>query len=142
MASRLYSELGSLSTRFYAAKEAAKMLRLVLVLIVWLFLGVCVAADSLPTTFADSLLQRDTLRHVTRIDSALDPACKGQRELVDTVVVKAPQGYRGKNGILLTGGWTERWTLERCGRRALYTIEFTADGRGGTFMRVSIEPSI
>ena len=42
------------------------------------------------------------------------------------------------NGRVIDGSWSEVWTLDSCGTSVDYEIDFTADGRGGTFFGVSM----
>lgn len=42
-----------------------------------------------------------------------------------------------RNGILLDGKWTERWTVDQCGTLMEYRVQFFPDGTGGMFSAVS-----
>ena len=88
-----------------------------------------VQATKLPgESIADSRLQQDVLSTVWTLDAVWDNACT-QRSVVDTAVIVSGQ----RPGA---DPWTERWTVERCGKRVDYIIEFTPSPKGGTDFRV------
>lgn len=88
-----------------------------------------VQAAKLPgESIADSRLQQDVLSTVWTLDAVWDNACT-QRSVVDTAVIVSGQ----RPGA---DPWTERWTVERCGKRVDYIIEFTPSPKGGTDFRV------
>lgn len=93
-------------------------------------------------TIADTTLQADTLRAVILKDIADsrqegDEGCQS-RKVVNTEVVEPLV----TGGAQFRGKWSEQWTLDRCGKRVYYSIEFTT-GQAGTFFQVSraIAPS-
>lgn len=105
---------------------------------VWLLcilLTAC-ATQRMPGQFqASPRLQLDTWEMILALDSGADIACK-DRKVVNTEVIEQPTGVRIKWGRMVKGRWVERWTVDRCGTRVAYRVEYTADGRGGTFFNI------
>jgi hypothetical protein len=79
-------------------------------------------------SIADALLQQDVLPTVWTLDTVWDNACT-QRKVVDTAVTVSGQ----RPGV---DPWTERWTVDRCGKRIDYVVEFTPSPKGGTDFQV------
>jgi hypothetical protein len=79
-------------------------------------------------SIADPPLQQDVLPTVWTLDTVWDNACT-QRKVVDTAVTVSGQ----RPGV---DPWTERWTVERCGKRIDYVVEFAPSPTGGTDFQV------
>ncbi len=81
---------------------------------------------------ASSTLQNDALQYVMILDMAADNSVCRQRKVVNTEIVDYPKNP-GKDL------WTEKWTVDRCGKTAYYKIAFTPTPQiGGTDIRVSV----
>ncbi|HEY4527704.1 MAG TPA: hypothetical protein VJL09_01535 [Candidatus Paceibacterota bacterium] len=93
---------------------------------------------TLPGTMADYLLQEEVVRQLIMGDTVADPSCNRFRRVVRTEVTELPRGQFFPDGRLRSGGWDERWTLERCGAEIPYLVKFIADGKGGTFIKFSV----
>lgn len=110
------------------------MKRLILTLCLILLVSAGCATTRLPgETITLSLLQRDVLNQIMLLDRAFfDDKCH-HRKVVNTEVIEPPKDVRIEGDRPLQGNWAERWTLDRCGTLASYRIEFTLDGKGGTY---------
>ncbi len=115
------------------------MKRLILTLCLILLLSAGCATTRLPgETLTLSLLQRDALNTIMMLDRAFfDDICH-HRKVVNTEVIEPPKDVRVEGGRPLQGNWAERWTLDRCGTLVSYRIEFTFDGKGGTYFTTSL----
>jgi len=84
------------------------------------------------TTLADAALQSDTQNYLLTIGAALatDMSCPHAR-VFNTEVVKKPRNVQVRDGRMVRGEWTERWTVNFCGKSVAFQIEYRADGRGG-----------
>lgn len=81
-------------------------------------------------THADAVLQADGSSAIRMLLSAA-PECQP---------VFANAAYVGPDGAPVEGrrqGWRERWTIISCARRAVFTVHFTPDLHGGTYLRVN-----
>ncbi|QQG42419.1 MAG: hypothetical protein HYW15_02835 [Candidatus Giovannonibacteria bacterium] len=96
------------------------------------------APRTLPGSVADTLLQRDATRILILADMAAYSSCRQERVILWADVIEPPKGKRFPGGGLRTGGWTERWQLWRCGKMVPYLVKFMTDGKGGTFIKVSV----
>jgi len=83
------------------------------------------------------LLQRDTMTQLLFMDRAMASDCK-DRKIVNTAVVEPPKDAQIKGGRMMTGGWKERWSMDRCGTVVIYDVQYTADGKGGTFIAFKV----
>lgn len=92
-------------------------------------------------TLGNPELQRDTWRSLELMDRAAAPECQ-TRQVIDTELVTPTVGARYVNGVLMEGRWVERWIVDRCGASVPYKVEFTADGKGGTFMKIGMPTDI
>lgn len=79
-------------------------------------------------SIADVRLQQDILSTVWMLEGAWDNTCK-ERKVVDTMVTISAQ----RPGI---DPWTERWTVERCGKVIDYIVELTPGSKAGTDFKV------
>lgn len=95
-------------------------------------------SQTLPGTMADSLLQRGATKILILKDMVAAPHCRQERVVLWIDVIEPPRGKRFPGGGLRTGGWKERWQLWRCGTLIPYLVNFIADGKGGTFIKVSV----
>jgi len=82
-------------------------------------------------SLADAVLQKDVLATVWTLDGVWDNTCT-QRKVVDTAVTDSGQ----RPGI---DPWKERWTVDRCGTRVGYVVEFTPSPNGGTVFQVKAD---
>ncbi len=89
----------------------------------------------------ESLVSNPTLLHdvysyLDVTEKALRAGCKKWR-VIDTKITKPPKTLGEEKGTgLAYMHWTERWTIDRCGKKALYTIEFDMRGSAGTMFKV------
>ncbi|MCH8348102.1 MAG: hypothetical protein IH901_06385 [Proteobacteria bacterium] len=97
---------------------------------VTIFLVVFTAMKKLPgQSGADKKLQRAAFETVMIIDYSKDTTCE-QRKIVNTEIIDYPKNP-GKDP------WTERWTVDRCGKLVFYKVEFTPSPGGGTDIHTS-----
>jgi len=92
-----------------------------------------VPALKLPgATLADDALQRDTQNYLLTVGAALatDMSCPHAR-VINTEVIKKPRNVQVRDGRMLRGEWTEKWTVNFCGKSVAFEIQYSADGRGG-----------
>ena len=75
-------------------------------------------------SIADARLQQNALSAVWIMDTASDNTCS-QRKVVDTAVSITGQ-HAGVDP------WTEKWTVDRCGKQIDYLVEFSPSPQGGT----------
>jgi hypothetical protein len=97
------------------------------------------AAAPLPgqTLVSDATLQKDVTADLFTAEKALAGDCKGSR-IVDTRIIHPPKSLAQERGTgLAVAQWTERWTIDRCGKKINYTIHFDMRGSAGT--RFNIE---
>jgi len=101
--------------------------------------GVVNTPQELPGTSnaeGSAVLARDVLNTIVMLDRAEAPACDS-RKLTDTRIVEnVRDGVFSPSGILMSGTWREVWTIDRCGSPVRYSVEFTADGAGGTYFGI------
>lgn len=106
-------------------------------------------------TLADTVLQRDALGFLAQRDFWLalndptraavnDPArpavatggtdvtCQA-RKVINTEVLQPLEGGAVQDGRPIEGKWTERWTLDRCGKPIRYVVRFSTTPKGTTF---------
>ena len=79
-------------------------------------------------TIAGPTLQRDTWNVMRIFDEVNAPDCK-DRKVVNTEVID-------RTG---TNVWIERWTVDHCGEKAFFRVEFRSSMLGGTDFSVSEE---
>jgi hypothetical protein len=83
----------------------------------------------------DPTLQKDVLADMSVTEKALFSSCKNWR-VIQTAVSKPPASIGKEKGTgLLWAQWTERWTVEHCGKKSIYTIRFDARGSQGSFFK-------
>jgi len=81
-------------------------------------------------------LLHDVYSYLDVTEKALGAGCKKWR-VVDTKITRPPKTLGEEKGTgLAYMHWTERWTIDRCGKKALYTIEFDMRGSAGTMFKV------
>jgi hypothetical protein len=89
-------------------------------------------------TLASPELQSDTRSQLFAFDRAIEaPGCK-KRKVLSMEVVEPPVNLRMDRGRMVSGFWRERWTLDRCGQVVAYSVDYEADGKGGTFFRFKV----
>ena len=88
-------------------------------------------------TIGTPLLQRDTMNQLLFMDRAFDADCKN-RKIVNTEVLERPKDSQVSRGRLVGGSWKERWSVDRCGTVVTYDVQYTADGKGGTFIAFNV----
>ena len=83
-------------------------------------------------TLADSALAVEAIQAIYRADDLQGTRCE-MRRFVDTAIVGAVSGSPPAAGAR----WTERWTMDRCGTRVRFLVEFAPDaaGRAGVHAR-------
>lgn len=85
---------------------------------------------------APASLQVDAMRNIALYSDA--PPAKCARPLLLTAVTEnVALNPVIRNGILLDGKWTERWTVDQCGTLMEYRVQFYPDGTGGMFSAVA-----
>ena len=87
-------------------------------------------------TQADAALQRDTQNYLLTVGAALatDMSCPHAR-VINTEVVKQPRNVQVRDGRMVRGEWTEKWTVNFCGKSVAFEIQYSADGHGGVNFR-------
>ena len=85
-------------------------------------------------TLADSALAVEAIQAIYRTDDRQGTRCE-MRRFVDTDVVGAVSGSPPAAG----SRWTERWTMDRCGTRVRFLVEFAPVAAGGTGVTARFE---
>jgi hypothetical protein len=97
-----------------------------------------VRAAPLPgqTLISDSTVQKDVCSDLFVAEKALAGTCKKSR-IVDTKITKPPKTLGKEKGTgLAWAQWSERWTIDRCGKKVFYTIHFDMRGSAGTMFKI------
>jgi hypothetical protein len=84
-------------------------------------------------TLADSMLSVNAIQAIYRLDDLQGARCE-MRRFVDTGIVGAVSGSPPAPG----SRWTERWTMDRCGTRVRFLVDF-APAAGGTGVTARFE---
>lgn len=85
---------------------------------------------------SDSTLQKDVLADLFTAEKALAADCKRSR-VVDTRITQPPKTVGKERGTgLAVAQWTERWTIDRCGKKVFYTLHFDMRGSAGTMFKI------
>ena len=85
---------------------------------------------------SDATLQKDVLADLFTAEKALAGGCKKSR-VVDTRITRAPKTLAQERGTgLAVAQWTERWTIDRCGKNVFYFIRFDMRGSAGTIFNI------
>ena len=88
-----------------------------------------IGGEKLPgQSLASIQLQMDTHNLIRLREVISDNTCN-QRKVINTEVVESPRSV----GV---DPWTERWTVDRCGKLIYYRIGFTPNPKGGTDFNV------
>jgi hypothetical protein len=88
------------------------------------------------TLISTGQVQKDVISDLMVAEKALAEPCKKSR-IVDTKITKPPKTLGVEKGTGLTvAQWTERWTVDRCGRKVLYTVHFDMRGSAGTMFKI------
>lgn len=88
------------------------------------------------TLISDSVVQKDVRRDLFAAEKALAGKCKKSR-IVHTTITKPPKTLGQEKGTGLgVAQWTERWTIDRCGKKVFYTIHFDMRGSAGTRFKI------
>ena len=95
-----------------------------------IFVVGCATAKLPGTSGAGYILQRDASQFVMILESAGDNTCK-QSKIINTEITEHPKNP-GKDP------WTEKWTVDRCGKQVYYRVQFTPSPRGGTDFSVGL----
>jgi hypothetical protein len=85
----------------------------------------------------DPTLQKDVLSDMSTCEGvfAALSGCKNWR-VVQTVISKPPKTLGSEKGTgLAWAQWDERWTVEHCGKKVVYTIHFDMRGSEGTIFK-------
>jgi hypothetical protein len=104
--------------------------RLIVAFLVTMFLVGCATMKLPGQSGANSILQRDASQMVMLLESVEDNTCK-QSKIINTEIVDYPKNP-GKDP------WTERWTVDRCGKLVYYRVVFTPSPGGGTDFGVNL----
>jgi len=106
------------------------------------------AIPSTPSTVSpgrslgSATLQRDTLSHILFTDvistNAAHEKCQ-DRTLIKMEVLERPQNVRMDGRKLVQGHWTERWTLNRCGKLVAYRVTYLAEEKTGISYDVKLD---
>ena len=86
-------------------------------------------------SLADPVLQRDAMGFLSQRDflaAGAEAVCH-ERKVVNTEVLRPLEGAALREGRPISGQWTERWTLDRCGKPIRYMVRFTTTEKGTTF---------
>lgn len=87
-------------------------------------------------------LQRDVMEEIDRNLSAATSCPDGfTAPRLTQITKKLTPITRNREGIILEGKWTERWTMQRCGKIQAYDVEIAADGVGGAKVHVVPPPA-
>jgi hypothetical protein len=109
-------------------------------LVALIFLATCTVASATPlsgqTLVSNATLQKDVCSDLFVAEKALAGNCKNSR-IVDTKIAKPPKTLGKETGTGLAWmQWTERWTIDRCGKKVFYTIGFDMRGSAGTMFKI------
>ena len=95
-----------------------------------------VAAPLPGQTLVSGTVQKDVTVDLFTAEQALAGGCKKSR-VVDTRITQPPKTLNQERGTgLAVAQWTERWTIDRCGKKVFYTIHFDMRGSGGTMFKI------
>ena len=83
-------------------------------------------------TTANMELQADVIKQLMLFERVLDKSDCQTRKIVHTEVLQL-HAQNGKET-------REIWTLERCGKKLNYEVNFVPDPKGGTFLRLPFRP--
>lgn len=87
-------------------------------------------------TLVDGILQKDVTSDLFVAEKALAGQCKKSR-IIDTKIAQPPKTLGEEKGTgMAVMQWTERWTLDRCGKKVFYTIHFDMRGSAGTLFKI------
>jgi hypothetical protein len=84
-------------------------------------------------TLADEALQGDTRNYLLTVGAALAGMSCPHARVTNTEVTRKPRNLQVRDGRVVRGEWTERWTVNFCGKSVAFQIQYSADGRGGVF---------
>ncbi len=101
-------------------------------------IGTLLSGAPLPgqTLISDGIVQKDVSSDLFVAEKALAGNCKKSR-IVDTKITEPPKTLGTEKGTgLAVAQWTERWTIDRCGKRVFYTIHFDMRGSAGTMFKI------
>jgi hypothetical protein len=85
---------------------------------------------------SDATVQKDVTSDLFVAEKALAGNCTKSR-IVNTKITKPPKTLGQERGTgLAVAQWTERWTVERCGKNVFYTIHFDMRGSAGTMFKI------
>ena len=91
------------------------------------------------TLVSDSTLQKDVTADLFTAEKALAARCTKSR-VVDTRITRITRPAKTlaqeRGTGLAVAQWTERWTVDRCGKKVFYTIHFDARGSAGTMFKI------
>jgi hypothetical protein len=85
-------------------------------------------------TLADSALSGNAIQAIYRLDDQQGTRCE-MRRFVDTDLLQTTSGSPPAPG----SAWIERWTMDRCGTRVRFLVEFSPDPAGGTGVMARFE---
>jgi hypothetical protein len=87
-------------------------------------------------TLVDGIVQKDVTSDLMVAEKALAGQCKKSR-IADTKISRPPKALGVEKGTgLAVAQWTERWTIDRCGTKVIYTIHFDMRGSAGTMFKI------
>ena len=89
-------------------------------------------------TVATPQLYQDTWNMIMMFEKTSGKGCQNPK-VVNTEIMELPKDFVLEGNIFMKGRVLERWTLDRCGESVPYRVEYTADGKGGTYFHVRLE---
>lgn len=95
-------------------------------------------AEPLPgqTLVLDTTLQKDVTADLFTAEKVLAASCTKSR-VVDTRITEPPKTLGQERGTgKAVAQWTERWTIDRCGKKVFYIIHFDMRGSAGTSYKI------
>ncbi|HYR23686.1 MAG TPA: hypothetical protein VEP30_12275 [Chthoniobacterales bacterium] len=102
------------------------------------FAGIAFAKLPGQSLITNPTVLQDVYFHLDVAEKAFGKGCKWR--VVDTKITKPPKTLGEEKGTgLAVMQWTERWTIDRCGKKVFYTIEFDMRGSAGTIFQIKDE---
>jgi hypothetical protein len=110
----------------------------VLLTTAFLVLASITFGGKLPKTLVTDQVRQDVYFHLDVTEKAFGKGCKWR--VIDTKITKVPKTLGEEKGTgLALMQWTERWTIDRCGKKVLYSIDFDMRGSAGTIFKIRDE---
>ena len=87
-------------------------------------------------SLASSRLQNDTMETIKVMESLGGKSCT-QRKVIGTEVIERGIDPKYDGDRLVEGKWTERWTVDRCGKVVRYRVMYSINQMGGQVINLS-----